>query len=87
MIATGGLSIPTLGATGFGYDVARQFGVPVLPTSTGLVPFTLQNEGKAIFAPLSGSSVKVPASCNGMSFIENFLGSSLNALQSQKRER
>ncbi len=73
VIATGGLSIPTLGATGFGYDVARQFGVPVLPTSAGLVPFTLQNEDKAIFAPLSGSSVKVRVSCNGMSFVENLL--------------
>ncbi|WP_367916844.1 NAD(P)/FAD-dependent oxidoreductase, partial [Leadbetterella sp. DM7] len=39
VIATGGLSIPTLGATGFGYDVARQFGHEVLPTRAGLVPF------------------------------------------------
>jgi predicted Rossmann fold flavoprotein len=73
VIATGGLSIPTLGASGFGYDVAKQFGLNVYPTSAGLVPFTLQEHDKALFAPLSGSSVKVKVTCNSMSFIENLL--------------
>lgn len=41
VIATGGLSIPTMGATGFGYELARQFGHRALPTRAGLVPLTL----------------------------------------------
>ena len=40
VIASGGLSIPTMGATGFGYQIARQFGHTILPTRAGLVPFT-----------------------------------------------
>src|SRR5262249_40621623 len=48
VIATGGLSIPTLGATGLGYDVARQFGHTVLPTRAGLVPFTVDGDLKEL---------------------------------------
>ena len=44
VIASGGLSIPTLGASGFGYQVARQFGHEVLPTRAGLVPFTITDQ-------------------------------------------
>ncbi len=73
VIATGGLSIPTLGATGFGYEVARQFGHQVLPTRAGLVPFTITDQLKALCTELSGTSVDCVASCNGHSFRENLL--------------
>lgn len=75
VIATGGLSIPTLGATGFGYQVARQFGHTVLPTRAGLVPFTVTDpQLKALCEALSGTSVEdCRVSCNGQSFVENIL--------------
>lgn len=73
VIATGGLSIPTLGATGFGYQVARQFGHSVLPTRAGLVPFTITDQLKALCTELSGTSVDCLVSCNGQSFRENLL--------------
>ena len=73
VVATGGLSIPTLGATGFGYEIARQFGHTVLPTRAGLVPFTISGEFKALCIALSGTSVDCVVSCNGESFRENIL--------------
>lgn len=75
VIATGGLSIPTLGASGFGYQVARQFGHRVLPTRAGLVPFTItEPQLKGICEALSGTSVEdCLVSCNGQSFRENIL--------------
>jgi predicted Rossmann fold flavoprotein len=73
VIATGGLSIPTLGATGFGYQVARQFGHELLPTRAGLVPFTITDQLKAVCTELSGTSVDCLVSCNGQSFRENLL--------------
>jgi predicted Rossmann fold flavoprotein len=75
VIATGGLSIPTLGASGFGYQVARQFGHNVLPTRAGLVPFTLTDpQLKHLCTELSGTSVEdCRVSCNGQSFVENIL--------------
>lgn len=74
VIATGGLSIPTLGATGFGYDVARQFGHTVLPTRAGLVPFTVtDHELKELCTELTGTSVDALVSCNGQRFRENIL--------------
>ena len=75
MIATGGLSIPTLGATGFGYQVAKQFGHSLLPTRAGLVPFTItEPQLKALCTELSGTSVEdCLVSCNGQSFRENIL--------------
>ncbi|MCE9680507.1 NAD(P)/FAD-dependent oxidoreductase [Shewanella sp. AS1] len=57
VIATGGLSMPKLGATPFGYKLAEQFGLKVLPTSAGLVPFTWHSEQKQLFEPLSGIAV------------------------------
>ncbi len=57
VIATGGLSMPKLGATPFGYKVAEQFGLNVVPTSAALVPFTLHKEDKEAFAELSGVAV------------------------------
>ena len=73
VIATGGLSIPKMGATGFGYDVAKQFGIKVLAQQAALVPFTLIEKMKRDFADLSGTSVDVIASCNGQAFRENML--------------
>ena len=75
VIATGGLSIPTLGATGFGYQVAKQFGHELLPTRAGLVPFTLTDPAlKALCTELSGTSVEdCVVSSNGQSFKENIL--------------
>lgn len=73
VIATGGLSIPTMGATGFGYEVARQFGHNVFPTSAGLVPFTVDDRLRPLCAQLSGTSAPAVVSCNGESFRENIL--------------
>ena len=73
VVATGGLSIPTLGATGFGYQIARQFGHSVLPTRAGLVPFTITDQLKDICAELSGTSVDCLVSCNDQAFRENLL--------------
>ncbi|WP_137940156.1 NAD(P)/FAD-dependent oxidoreductase [Chitinivorax sp. B] len=56
VIATGGLSIPQIGATGLGYEIAKQFGLAVTPLSAGLVPLTFQPEDFAPYAELSGIS-------------------------------
>ncbi|QDH70248.1 BaiN/RdsA family NAD(P)/FAD-dependent oxidoreductase [Marilutibacter alkalisoli] len=68
VVASGGLSIPSMGATGFGYDLARRFGHDVLPTRAGLVPLTLSGKHQERMADLSGVSLPVTASCNGQSF-------------------
>ena len=73
VIATGGLSMPKLGATPFGYKVAQQFGVNVLPTRAGLVPFTLHEKDKTILAELSGIAIDVNAECNHTAFREAML--------------
>jgi hypothetical protein len=73
VVATGGLSVPTLGATGFGYEIARQFGHNVLATRAGLVPFTITDQLKELCSELSGTSVACLVSCNGHSFRENML--------------
>jgi predicted Rossmann fold flavoprotein len=73
VVACGGLSIPTMGATGFGYEIARQFGLTVLPTRAGLVPFTLHPELKQQLAPLSGVSCQVDVACNNQHFREPML--------------
>ncbi|BCL68149.1 membrane protein [Vibrio nigripulchritudo] len=57
IVATGGLSMPKLGATPFGYQIAEQFGLDVISTTAGLVPFTLHKEDKEAFEPLSGVAV------------------------------
>lgn len=61
VIATGGLSIPTMGATGFGYQVAEQFGHHIVPTSAGLVPFTFTDSIGEQLKSLSGISLEVVA--------------------------
>ena len=73
VIATGGLSIPTMGATGFGYEIAEQFGLSLLPRTAGLVPFTFSDKLKQICERLSGLAVDVSMSINGTSFRENLL--------------
>lgn len=75
VIASGGLSIPTLGATGFGYQVAEQFGHTILPTRAGLVPFTITDpQLKEFCTALSGTSVDdCVVQCNGQSFKEDLL--------------
>ncbi|MCU7554755.1 NAD(P)/FAD-dependent oxidoreductase [Alteromonas sp. ASW11-19] len=73
VIATGGLSMPKLGATPFGYKLAEQFGLNVLPTRAGLVPFTLHEEQKQVLSELSGVAVDVSASCNDTAFREAML--------------
>ncbi len=72
VIATGGLSIPSMGASGFGYEVARRFGHEVLPTRAGLVPLTLSGKHQERFADLSGVALPVEARCNGQHF-RNFM--------------
>lgn len=73
VVATGGLSIPKMGATGFGYEIAKQFGIEVLPAQAALVPFTLNDKMKADFVELSGTSVDATVTCNNQSFRENIL--------------
>jgi hypothetical protein len=72
-VATGGLSIPQMGATGFAYAVARQFGLHVVPTSPGLVPFTSSGQALEFCRRLAGVSIPCTASCKGASFTENLL--------------
>ncbi|WP_371181698.1 NAD(P)/FAD-dependent oxidoreductase [Xanthomonas sacchari] len=72
VVATGGLSIPSLGASGFGYELARQFGHAVLPTRAGLVPLTLSGKHQERLHDLSGLALPVEARCNGASF-RNFM--------------
>jgi len=70
VIATGGLSIPKIGASPFGYRIAEQFGLPVVPPRPALVPLTLSPETLARLAPLAGASFDVEASCRGPAFRE-----------------
>lgn len=73
VIASGGLSIPKMGATPFGYKVAEQFGIKVWPTSAGLVPFTLHKQDKETLADLSGIAINSIVSSKNISFRENIL--------------
>jgi predicted Rossmann fold flavoprotein len=76
VIATGGLSIPQLGATDFGYRVARQFGLQIEDPRPGLVPLTLDQQVQNRLAPLSGISLEAQVSCGGktgVAFRENIL--------------
>ena len=73
VIASGGLSIPTMGASPFGYQIAEQFGLKVLPTRAGLVPFTLHSHDKEKLDCLSGIGVASITSNDRASFSENML--------------
>ena len=68
VVASGGLSIPSLGATGFGYTLARQFGHCVLPTRAGLVPLTLSGKHLEHYADLAGVALPVSARCGKARF-------------------
>ncbi len=72
VVASGGLSIPSMGASGFGYELARQFGHRVLPTRAGLVPLTLSGKHQERLAELAGVALPVEARCNGATF-RNFM--------------
>ncbi len=73
VIASGGLSIPTMGASPFGYKVAEQFGLKVWPTRAGLVPFTLQEKERDQLAVLSGIGLDAMVSNEKINFRENIL--------------
>jgi predicted Rossmann fold flavoprotein len=73
VIATGGLSIPKMGATGFAYDVARRFGLIVIEPRPGLVPLKVAGETLELSRNLAGVSVEAIASCGRDSFRENIL--------------
>jgi predicted Rossmann fold flavoprotein len=73
VLATGGLSIPKMGATGFSYDLARRFGLRVTQTRPGLVPLTSSAQPNDFDASLAGVALEAVASCDGNSFRENIL--------------
>ncbi|MBF0233588.1 MAG: NAD(P)/FAD-dependent oxidoreductase [Desulfamplus sp.] len=73
VIATGGLSIPSCGATPFGYRVAEQFGINIWSPRAGLVPFTLNPDDKKILSPLSGIALDAIVETGEQRFRENIL--------------
>jgi len=73
VVATGGPSIPQMGATGFAYGIARQFGLNIVQTRPGLVPFTSSGRALEFCNRLAGVSIPCTASCNGASFTESLL--------------
>ena len=73
VVATGGLSIPKIGATDFGYRLARQFRLGIRETRPGLVPVTFNDEDSRAYADLAGVSTEVIAACDGQRFREKML--------------
>jgi predicted Rossmann fold flavoprotein len=73
VVATGGLSIPKIGATTFGYDLARQFGLKIREPWPGLVPLVLELQDRTRYCDLTGVSTEVIASCDGQQFREKML--------------
>jgi len=73
VVASGALSIPTLGGSGIGYDIARQFGLALTECRAGLVPFMFSDAMKPICERLSGLALEVEMQCRGQSFRENLL--------------
>jgi predicted Rossmann fold flavoprotein len=73
IVATGGLSIPKIGATSFGYEIAKQFGVRVQPCRPGLVPLLFQGEERNAYAELAGVSAAVRVSTDGQEFTDKML--------------
>ena len=73
VVSTGGLSIPTLGGSGIGYDIAKKFGHAVYPTRAGLVPFTFSDQFKEVTTRLSGNAVDATLSNDLNSFTEALL--------------
>lgn len=73
VVATGGLSIPKIGATSFGYDLARQFGLRICEPRPGLVPLVFDKEDRARYSELAGVSAEVITLCDGAHFREKML--------------
>ena len=73
VVATGGLSIPKMGATGFGYDLARQFGLKIVTPRPALVPFTFNPSDRENYCDLTGLSAEVVARSDGARFREKML--------------
>jgi len=73
VVATGGVSIPKMGATGFGYDIARQFGLKIVQPRPALVPLLFDAEDKAAYCDLAGVSTEVVASLGKQHFREKML--------------
>jgi predicted Rossmann fold flavoprotein len=73
VVATGGLSIPKMGATGFGYELARQFGLKIVATRPALVPLLLGGKDRSRYCNLAGVSAEVVAGTNGHAFREKML--------------
>jgi predicted Rossmann fold flavoprotein len=73
VIATGGLSIPKMGASPFGYNIARQFGLNMCKTNPGLVPLVLNTKDRGDYCDLAGVSADVTVAANGSSFRESLL--------------
>jgi predicted Rossmann fold flavoprotein len=73
VVATGGLSIPKIGATSFGYDLAHQFGIEIRDPWPGLVPLLFEAEDRCRYCDLAGVSAEVIASCDGQQFREKML--------------
>ena len=73
VVATGGLSIPKVGATSLGYDLARQFGLKIREPWPGLVPLVLNSQDRSRYCDLAGVSAEVIASCEGQRFREKML--------------
>jgi len=73
VIASGGLSIPKIGASNFGYELAKKFGLNIIPPRAGLVPLTFDGDLLSKTKPLSGVSVDANVSCGGMAFREGLL--------------
>jgi predicted Rossmann fold flavoprotein len=73
VVATGGLSIPKIGATAFGYEVARQFDLNIVPPKPGLVPLLLGGKDYKLYSDLAGISAEVIASANHHAFREKML--------------
>jgi len=73
VVATGGLSIPKIGTTSFGYDLARQFGMKIREPWPALVPLVLSAEDRSRYCDLAGVSAEVTASCDGQQFREKML--------------
>ena len=73
VVATGGLSIPTLGGSGFGYELAQQFGHHVFPTRAGLAPFTFSDQFKEVTTRLSGNALDVTLMNDRQQFTEALL--------------
>jgi len=73
VVASGGLSIPKMGSTGFGYELAGQFGLNVLPTRAALVPLVITDTYKELTNHLSGLAVRAGVKAHGQTFVDDML--------------